>query len=151
MLAPLTAGPRMLGYVTRTPAASPTWWTAQLDRRRLWRSVTAADHAVTTASAAGAPLGDLPSLTRQLRRAAQSVDRALLAASRSGTGTPPAVQQRGREVRDNADRIYAAAMESLATTAHGETSHLTRAVQIEVEALRAGLQSSVAMGAARHG
>jgi hypothetical protein len=149
LLAPLAVGPRMLGYVVRTPAASPTWWTAQVDRRRLWRSVDAAEHAVATAKAAGAPLGDLPSLNRQLRRAAGAVDSAMVAASRSRTPTSAAVQRQARDIRASADRIHRAAVESLSTMADGHMSQLARSVEIETEALRAGLQSSLAAGSGR--
>lgn len=143
LLAPLTVGPRVLGYVVRTPAASPSWWGTQVDRRRLWRSVTAADRAVAAAKSSGAPVGDLPMLNRQLRRAAQTVDGALVAANRSRTPASATVQQQAREVRDSADRIHAAAVESLSTFAR--TSELAHSVQIETEALRAGLQTSMAL------
>jgi ABC-type molybdate transport system permease subunit len=149
LVAPLTVGPRVLGYVVRTPATSPAWWGAQVDRRRLWRSVTAADRAVTAAKSAGAPLGDLPMLNRQLRRAAQAVDGALVAANRSRTPASAAVQRQVRELRDSADRIHAAAVESLSTVA--QTSDLARSVQLETEALRAGLQASMALGGSRRG
>jgi ABC-type molybdate transport system permease subunit len=149
LLVPLTVGPRMLGYVARTPAVSPTWWTTQVDRRRLWRSVAAAEHAVATAKAAGAPLADLPSLNRQLRRAASAVDSAMVAASRSRTPTSAAVARQARDVRASADRIHHAAVESLSSVADGHTSQLARSVEIETEALRAGLQSSLAAGSGR--
>jgi hypothetical protein len=141
VVAPLVAGPRVVNYVMRSPAASPTWWTAQVDRRRLWRSVSAAEHAVATAKAAGAPVGDLPTLSRQLRRAAVAVDRALVATGRARTPASAVVKQRERDVRDSASRIYAAAMESLTTTASHHTSELARSVQIETEALHAGLHA----------
>ena len=140
VLAPLVAGPRVLGYVMRSPAVSSTWWTVQVDRRRLWRSVSAAEHAVATARDAGAPVGDLPTLIRQLRRAADAVDHALVAAGRARTPASASVKRREREARDSADRIYAAAMDSLTTTARGHTSELARAVQLETEALHAGLR-----------
>ena len=149
VLAPLAVGPRALGYVMRSPAVSTTWWTVQVVRRRLWRSVSAAEHAVLTAREAGAPVGDLPTLVRQLRRAADAVDRALVAAGRARTPASAVVRHREQETRDSAERIYAAAMESLTTTARGHTSELARSVQLETEALRAGLHSSLTAGTGR--
>jgi hypothetical protein len=59
--------------------ASPSWWVVQRDRRDMWRSVVAARRAVSVATRADAPVGDLPALARQLQKAAAGVDAALRA------------------------------------------------------------------------
>src|SRR5215467_14203207 len=52
------------------PLPDRHWVMAAVSRRRLWRSVSAAEHAVALAGKSGAPTGDLDGLCRRLRRAA---------------------------------------------------------------------------------
>src|SRR3954454_16975074 len=45
---------------TRATVGSPGWWIVQRDRRHLWRTVTAAGHAVKVAKRSNVTVGDLP-------------------------------------------------------------------------------------------
>ena len=67
------------------PLPDRRWVTAAVSRRRLWRSVAAAEYAVAQAGKSGAPTGDLDGLCRRLRRAAADADRSLAMA---GHATP---------------------------------------------------------------
>ena len=106
------------------------------DRHRMWRAVSAAERAVAAAVAAEAASGDLPSLVRRLRRAAQSVDRLL---DRSRLEHRSGRQVELRRVMDLAETIRTAATESLLTVTAPATSSLADAVATEVSALRHGL------------
>jgi hypothetical protein len=59
------------------PLPDRRWLAAARERRQLWRAVSDAEHAVTTARRAGAPTGDLDGLCRRLREAAGHADRCL--------------------------------------------------------------------------
>ena len=64
-------------------------------RRQLWQGVGDADRAVRDAAAAGAPVGDLPSLQRRLRSTATALDGLLATARRSApVRRPPAGRRR---------------------------------------------------------
>jgi hypothetical protein len=124
------------------PAAQPGWWSVQRERRQLWQSVQAAEHAVASATAANAPVGDLPRLVRQLRGAADAVDVALQAGSRAHTHIPDSVHTQRAELQRTANEISRSALDSLATTSHGPTHDLSHAVKVEAHSLAAGLRSA---------
>ena len=125
-----------LGLTTNT-VASPRWWATQNARRQMWREVTAAKHAVTVARRAGAPVGDLPALVRQLEGAARSADALAQADAHSPRRGRPAtpevrrVQRAALEVRD-------AAVDALQAAATAEVSPLLPSVRLEAAALAAG-------------
>jgi hypothetical protein len=107
----------------------------------MWRAVTSAQHAVTVARRADVAVGDLPALAHQLGVAARGVDSVLRASGRHG-----AIR---REDREDCDRIVtaatdlrAAALDSLRSGSHADTSTVVQAVQIEVAALSAGLRAA---------
>lgn len=120
--------------------ASPSWWLVQRDRRSMWRSVATARRAVSVASRANAPVGDLPVLTRQLQRAAAGVDAALRAGSSE--------RRIAREVTADRMRIEAAAAEirSAAVASLGvmrvDVQPVVSAISVEVAALAAGIQAA---------
>jgi hypothetical protein len=123
------------------PAGSPTWWLAQRDRVQMWRSVAAAEHAVSAATRAGAPTGELPALVLQLRRSALDVDQALRGASCAPRRLGNHVHSQVQQVRDAAENIRAVATETAAAFARPSLNNLTEAVRVEVDALRFGLQA----------
>lgn len=133
------------GTSLATTLASARWWAAQQDRRRMWRAVSAANHAVTVARRAGAPVGDLPTLARQLETAARSADALARAAGRSPRGTAPASAD-VREVEKAALQMHRAAVDSLQAVATSEVSPLLHSVRLEAQAVAAGVR---AVGASR--
>jgi len=68
------------------PRADPSWWSIRDERRSLHRSASAAQHSVAAAVAAGAPVGELPALCRDLRRLCRAADRRLMLAAVDGHG-----------------------------------------------------------------
>jgi hypothetical protein len=129
------------GQVVRVMASLPvtklSWWTVQQQRHRMWRAVAAADRTVSSAVRMGAPVGDLPSLARRLRRNAADVERVLAATADS----PRAARKPCPEVLSllkAAESIQSAAAEALRTTAAPDTNSLAAAIATEVTALRHG-------------
>jgi len=128
---------RGVAALAASPLAHPGWWLAQRERHRLWRSVTAADRAVTAAVSEDAPVGDLPQLCRRLRRSADAVDASIRAA---GGAVPAATQGRVSEVVELADQVRRAAADAvLAGSAEPAAGGLADAIAVEVAALRHGL------------
>jgi hypothetical protein len=127
--------------LTAAAVTSPGWWTAQNRRHRLWRAVTAAEHAVDVARRSDVPVGDLPSLTLQLHSAAVGVDAVLRA---SAHGDPLRTQDRAAcdQVETAAADIHRAALSSLRSSSQADTGPLLSAVQIEVAALAAGVRAA---------
>lgn len=131
---------RGVAAVAASPMSQPGWWLAQRERHRLWRSVTAAERAVVAAVDGGAPVGDLPSLSRRLRLQAESVDGAVQAA---GAALPGEARSRVTDVVVMADQVRRAATEALLATAADPTGHgLADAIAVEVAALRHGLAAT---------
>lgn len=128
-----------------TTVGSPRWWATQQARRCMWRDVTAARHAVSVARRAGAPVGDLPALARQLETAARSADALARAGARSPRSAAPATAE-VRRIDEAAQQIRRAAVDSLQTVATAETDLLLPSVRLEVAALAAGMR---AVGALR--
>jgi len=133
-----------LGRATVTaaaPLASPQWWAAQGARRRMWRAVSAATHAVAVADRAGAPTGDLPRLARQLNAAARSVD-ALARADARRTADVGAAAVDVHRIEEAATELHRAAVDALEAVAAAEVEPLLSAVRLEVTALAAGVSSA---------
>jgi hypothetical protein len=124
--------------------ASPAWWMVQRDRHAMRRSVVGARRAVSVAVRAKAPVGDLPSLVRQLQQAADDVDAALQASGGHRRLARDANTDRLRIEAAAAD-IRAAAISSLDAMRVG-VQPLVSAIAVEADALAAGV--SVARGAA---
>src|SRR4051812_35235288 len=100
-------GPALAARGAAVPAGDPRWGAGQHQRQRMWRAVAAAERAVRAARASDAPLGDLAVLTRQLHRAALSVDAMLRA------GADHEARAHLAEVLTAADGIRSAAVEAL--------------------------------------
>jgi hypothetical protein len=120
------------------PVTSLSWWQTQRDRHQVWRAVGAAERAVATAVRAQAPVGELPMLTRRLRRTAESVDRLLCTADDTNRRSRRVAAEM-RLVDEMAGTIRQAAVEAVLSVAAPATSSLADAVAIEVTALRHGL------------
>ncbi|MDR3034995.1 MAG: hypothetical protein LBV78_18155 [Kitasatospora sp.] len=126
------------------PSPSRHWVAAVRTRRRLWRAVTAAEHAVAQARKAGAPTGDLDSLCRRLRQAAADADRSVAVAGRAtgvSTGSDHASSQ-AADLIVAAGLIQDAAASSAASMMRPAVASLTEDVRQEVTALSAGLASA---------
>ena len=121
--------------------ASPAWWAVQRDRHRMWRVVSSAEHAVVVAQQAGAPVGDLPALSRQLTAAAGGVDAVLRASARSSSLRREVTGERRRMEAAAAD-LQGAALDSLRMVAAAETEPVLSQVRLEVAALAAGLRAA---------
>jgi hypothetical protein len=138
------SGSRGIGLIG--PSASATvgsagWWVTQRDRHRMWRAVSAAEHAIGVAKRAGAPVGELPTLAGELVTAARSVDAVLRASARSHR-TRTLARQEGAAIEATAAGLYRAALESLRMVAEGASNHVVSAARVEVEALAAGLRAA---------
>lgn len=126
------------------PVPNRHWVAATLARRRLWRAVAAAEHAVGQARKTGAPTGDLNSLCHRLRRVASDTDRSLAIASRTmPPGAPPAhVSSQAADLVATAGQIQDAAAHSAASVSQPKVVSLADDVRQEVVALSAGLASA---------
>jgi len=126
------------------PVPNRHWVAATLARRRLWRAVSAAEHAVAQARKAGAPTGDLNSLCHRLRQAAGDTDRSLAIASRAmPPGAPPdRVSSQAADLVATAGQIQGAAAHSAASVSQPKVVSLADDVRQEVVALSAGLASA---------
>jgi hypothetical protein len=144
------SGSRDIGALRASASAtvgSPGWWVAQHDRHRMWRAVSAAEHAVGVTKRAGAPVGNLPTLAAELATAARGVDAVLRASARSRSLMSGARNERARIEAAAAD-LHRAALESLKVVAEGATDHVVSAARVEVHAMAAGLRA--ARDASRH-
>lgn len=112
-------------------AADPLWWLNQRDRRRLWRSVAAAERAVGAAASAGVPTGDLRFVARQLRSTAASLDAGLRTGHRSS-----ALQRQVGDLVAAADDVARAATDAVAADAAPQTARVIDAARLELAALR---------------
>lgn len=129
--------------VAATTVGSAAWWASQRDRHRMWRAVSAAQHAVGVAQQSGAPVGDLPALCRQLSTAAAGVDAVLRAsAGERAWRRDPDAEQVERAALD----VQRAALDSLAMVAAADTAPVLSAVRLEVAALSAGVRAAAATG-----
>jgi hypothetical protein len=126
------------------PLPDRRWVMAAVYRRRLWRSVNAAEYAVAQAGRSGAPTGDLDGLCRRLRRAAVAADRSLAMAGRAtpSPSSPGHGSSHAAELMAAARLIQDAAASSAASMARPAVAALTDDVRREVVALSAGLASA---------
>ena len=126
------------------PLPDRRWVTAAVSRRRLWRSVAAAEYAVAQAGKSGAPTGDLDGLCRRLRRAAAAADRSLAMAGHAtpSPGSPGHGSSQAAELIAAARLIQDAAASSAASMAQPAVAALADDVRREVVALSAGLASA---------
>jgi len=120
---------------------SPHWWATQQARRRMWRGVSAASHAVKVARASGAPVGDLPTVLRQLEAAARSAD-ALARADADVPGNGRSGVLETRRIEEAALHLQQAALQSLQSVAAVEVEPLLPAVRLEAAALAAGVRAA---------
>jgi hypothetical protein len=132
---------RASGSAAAASVGSPSWWAVQNRRHRMWRAVTSAQHAVAVADRADVAVGDLPALASRLGAAARGVDSVLRATGRHGSLRTEDREDCDRIVAAAAD-LRAAALASLRSDSHADTSTVVSAVQIEVAALSAGLRAA---------
>lgn len=132
-----------VGAVLTGTLASPSWWLSQRDRHGMWRSVVSAEHAVTVAARAGAPVGDLPALTRRLHRAAAGLDAAMRAAG-SDRGLLAGAAAERRRIEATAAQVRAAAVASLSATT-ADVQPVLSALSVELDAVAAGVRAARAV------
>ncbi|MBV9831906.1 MAG: hypothetical protein JOZ82_09945 [Marmoricola sp.] len=144
---PALSSPDLRGYARASGTAaldtlgSPGWWLLQHRRHRMWRSVSAAQHAVRVARRADVAVGDLPLLAGRLGSAAAGVDAVMRAGGRSG-GLRTEDRLEYERILTAAADLHAAALSSLRADARVETDTAVSAVQIEVAALAAGIRAA---------
>ena len=142
----ISAGAAAAGWqwLWSRPLPDRRWIAAGRARRRLWRAVDAAGHAVAVAREAGAPTGDLEALCRRLRQAAADTDRSLVMAGRATAATRTA-QPGSAEVGDlvrAAGLIQEAAASAMASLSQPAAASLADDARQEAEALSAGIASA---------
>jgi hypothetical protein len=120
------------------PRANPSWWSIRKERRSLQRSASAAEHSVAAAVAAGAPVGELPALCRDLRRLCRDADRRLMLAAVDGRGRDDQARAQVAGVRASAEQIRSLAVRTLTETSGPAASRLATQVNTEAAALDAG-------------
>jgi hypothetical protein len=122
------------------PLPDRRWREVTKSRRDLRLSVAAAERAVDVAAAAGAPVGELRSLSRRLRTSADALDASLAIdqwrATRS-TGVPDIGRQVDELLRASAD-IHESAARMLTTTSGVVQTGLLEDAQRELAAVSAG-------------
>lgn len=120
------------------PRANPAWWSIRAERRSLRRSVGAAEHSVAAAVAAGAPVGELPALCRDLRRVYRDTDRRLMLTALGGHAHDDQVHSQAAAVRGSAGQIRSLAVRTLTENSGPAAGHLAAQVDTEATALAAG-------------
>lgn len=138
---PAARGALALLDATRTPGGLRAGAGAARIRVDLWQAVGAATRAVRHASEAGGVLGDLPALTRRLRRAAEDLDRALAA---TGGLDPTAasvveVRRQAAEAVRAGESIRMAALASVGDVAGARLERLAADASQELESVTTGL------------
>jgi hypothetical protein len=113
------------------PLPDRRWLAAARERRKLWRAVGAAEHAVAVARQSGAPTGDLDALCRRLGQAAAEADR--------GLSLSPAASASVSEVVAAAGVIAETAASAAAAVTWPAHRRLADDVRREAEALAAGI------------
>ena len=126
------------------PVPDRRWLVVTRQRRTLWRAVSAAEQAMATAQQAGAPTGDLHTLCRRLRRAAQDAYRSLSVARGAASCGREAGQARSGidDPLTAAGLIQDAAASAVASLSEPAARHLPGDARREAEALEAGLTSA---------
>jgi hypothetical protein len=131
-------------WLLSQPVPDRRWLAVTRQRRTLWRAVSAAEHAIATAQQAGAPTGDLDTLCRRLRRAAQDADRFLSVAHGAASWGREAGQAQPDidDLLTAAGLIHDTAASAVASLSQPAAGHLADDVRREAEALAAGLTSA---------
>jgi hypothetical protein len=127
------------------PLPDSRWLAAARERRTLWRSVAAAEHAVAVAQRAGAPTGDLDGLCLRLRQAAADVDRFLSVSRRPaepGAGHSAGATAEYSDVIAAAGLIQDAAASAVASLARPASASLAEDAHREAAALAAGIAAA---------
>ncbi|GEM_PF-3883619 len=135
-------------WVLARPLPDRQWRAALRSRRQLLAAVSAAEHAVEVASAAGAPVGDLRSLSRRLRASANAIDRSLSITQRGIAGFPGTVPAPSAQLHDllqAAAQIQRAALRALEVTTDAPAAVL-RDARRELMAISSGVDRSVDVG-----
>lgn len=125
-------------WLLARPRPDRQWRTRQGQRRELLAAVAGAQRAVLAARQAGAPIGDLESLSRRLRATSQVLDASLALDQRASRGQAAAHEQ-VTEVMQAARDIQAAASLCLAAAHRPATADLLADAERELAALAAGL------------
>jgi hypothetical protein len=133
-------GLREVGTVASATLGTPGWWISQHDRRRMWRAVRGAEQAVKAAQKTGAPVGDLPTVTRQLVTAARGVD-AVLRASALDASSRHETRAELARIESASSDVRRAALDSLRLVTNGQTDDVVAAARIERTALAAGVRA----------
>lgn len=122
------------------PLPDRRWREVTKSRRELRLSVAAAERAVDLAEAAGAPVGELRSLSRRLRTSADALDASLAIdqwRTTRSTGMPDIARQLDELLRASAD-IHESAARMLTTTSGVVQTGLLEDAQRELAAVSAG-------------
>ena len=132
-------------WLSVRPVLDPRRRSTLLIRRDLWRAVAGSERAVGHLRAAGAPLGDLPSLVRRLRSAATDLDRSLQIAqdSASATGTTEALSRDLGLLRSAAEHIQRSAAIALGASASPAVGALVDDTRRELAAFSAAISRAV--------
>lgn len=126
----------------RMGRVSSAAWSPSRARREIWWSVGEAEHAVDHARSRGAPIADLPSLCRRLRRSAEDLDR-LVALDPTGQALRPQVDQ----LLSAATDIRLAAVAAAGECSAPELRALAEDAEREFRCLAEGLARSRAVTA----
>jgi hypothetical protein len=121
------------------PRPSAGWCSTHLQRRTLRVAVTSAERTVAAADSAGAPVGDLPALARELRAVQRDLDRRLLLAAAQGRRPDRPTAAQAATTRANADKVRRVAVRALEETAEPAVGRLTARIDAEALAVEAGL------------
>jgi hypothetical protein len=133
------------------PFPDRRWLAVARERRRLWRAVGAAEHAVAVARQAGAPTGDLDGLCRRLRQAAADADRCLSVSRRPAEPGAGAIAE-ASDLVAAAGVIQDAAASAVASMARPASAGLAEDARREAVALAAGIAAAAGAGRrAEHG
>lgn len=106
----------------------------------MWRAVRGAEQAVKAAQKTGAPVGDLPIVTRQLVTAARGVD-AVLRASALDASSRHETRAELARIESASSDVRRAALDSLRLVTNGQTDDVVAAARIERTALAAGVRA----------
>lgn len=131
------------------PLPDRRWLGATRERRRLWRAVGAAEHAVAVARRAGAPTGDLDGLSRRLRQAAGDADDCLSVSrlpAEPGAGHGEGAMTEVSDLVAAAGLIQDAAASAIALTTRAASAGLAGDARREAVALAAGIAAAAGAG-----
>lgn len=140
----LVAGRAGWRWVLTRPAPDRRWVATTARRRQLLRAVADAERAVAVADAAGAPIGDLRSLTRRLRSSADSLDASMSIDRRHAPGPqePAGWSEQVDELLQAAAHIRTAAVRALSATTDHHRTGLAADAERELVAVSAGVGRS---------